>query len=107
MPKKERKGKIFPISKVTFLNFKKEKKKLIIRKPVIKVDIEKSGKAVVKSKFDQNYSSAVSSILFLENNELLVGAMWEGIVYYGQIESGLDNGVFVEGKCFLLYGSRN
>lgn len=60
------------------------------------VDIGKNGKAVVKTKFDQNYSSAVSSILFLENNELLVGAMWEGIVYYGQIESGLDNGIFVE-----------
>ena len=56
----------------------------------------------MKTKFDQNYSSAVSSILFLENNELLVGAMWEGIVYYGQIESGLDNGIFVEGQFFFL-----
>ena len=97
--KKTKRENIFPFQKRHVLNFKKKRDNFW--KLLIKVDIWKNGKAVVKTKFDQNYSSAVSSILFLENNELLVGAMWEGIVYYGQIESGLDNGIFVEGQFFF------
>ena len=61
----------------------------------VKIDSE-TGQAKVLSKFEQNYSSTISSLLFLDNNELLVGAMWEGIVYYSNVENGLEGGVFVE-----------
>jgi len=52
--------------------------------------------AIVTNKWTQSYSSSVSSILFLDDVQLLVGAMWEGIVYYVDSSMGLDSGVQVE-----------